>query len=215
MSLLYTAHVPQGEGPFPTIIALHGWGASGHDLLGLAPLLLGGKALVLCPQGKVEVEIGPGMKGHGWFPLVPGLAPDPNDFIAGATSIREFLAQARKRYPIDSQRLIILGFSQGGAMAYELGLRHPEQFAGIAALSTWLPPALAATITTGEALSKLPVLVVHGTQDPMVDIERGHSSRDSLHKLGVQLTYREFDMAHEIRPDALRAVLEWTESILG
>ncbi len=215
MNLLYTAHVPQGEGPFPTIIALHGWGASGHDLLGLAPLLLDGKALVLCPQGKTEVEVGPGMKGYGWFPLVPGLAPDPNEFMAGASSIREFLGAARQRYPIDPQRLVVLGFSQGGAMAYELGLRHPEQFAGVGALSTWLPPPLAASIPTTEALTKLPVLVVHGSQDPMVDIERGHSSRDALQELGVQLTYREFDMAHEIRPDALRAVREWVESILG
>ena len=55
MELLHTAHVPAGDGPFPTLVALHGWGASAHDLLGLAPWLLGGEALVLCPQGEVRV----------------------------------------------------------------------------------------------------------------------------------------------------------------
>src|SRR5258708_16402461 len=73
--LLYTAHVPGGEGPFPTLFLLHGWGASPHDLLGLAPLLHGGRALVLCPQGPVVVPIGGGERGYGWVPLPPRPPP--------------------------------------------------------------------------------------------------------------------------------------------
>ena len=69
MDLLYTAHVPPGDGPFPTILALHGWGASAHDLIGLAPILNGGGALVLCPQGPLAFEIGQGFLGFGWFDL--------------------------------------------------------------------------------------------------------------------------------------------------
>ena len=72
MNLMHAAHVPAGDGPFPTILALHGWGASAHDLLGLAPYLHGGEALVLCPQGPVAVPIGPGINGWGWFPLTGG-----------------------------------------------------------------------------------------------------------------------------------------------
>ena len=75
MDLLYTAHVPAGDGPFPTVLALHGWGASAHDLLGLAPLLHGGEALVLCPQGPVSFEIQQGYRGYGWFPLASGNPP--------------------------------------------------------------------------------------------------------------------------------------------
>ena len=63
MKLLHTAHVPAGDGPFPTIIALHGWGASAHDLFGLAPILDAGRSLVLCPQGPVPVQTGPGAVG--------------------------------------------------------------------------------------------------------------------------------------------------------
>jgi phospholipase/carboxylesterase len=210
MNLMHTAHVPAGKGPFPTIVALHGWGASAHDLLGLAPLLMDGQALVLCPQGKVELEVGPGMKGYGWFPLQPGTPPDPREFIAGATDLRAFLDEALAHYPVDREKVILAGFSQGGAMAYEVGLRHPERYAGVAALSTWLPPPLASSLDKSEALAALPVLVIHGTRDPMVEIARGHSSRDALQELGVDLTYREFDMAHEIRHDALRTLIEWT-----
>ena len=61
--LLYAAHVPPGEGPHPTLLLLHGWGASAQDLLGLAPMIHGGKALVLCPQGPTVVPFGGGMSG--------------------------------------------------------------------------------------------------------------------------------------------------------
>ena len=74
---MYAAHVPAGDGPFPAILALHGWGASAHDLMGLSPFLHGGRALVLCPQGPIQVPIGSGMVGYGWFPLKSGTPTDP------------------------------------------------------------------------------------------------------------------------------------------
>src|SRR5215210_1579686 len=63
--LTYAAHVPEGDGPFPSVILLHGWGANAHDLLGFAPFLHGGNALVLCPQGPFSLPIGYGMRGYG------------------------------------------------------------------------------------------------------------------------------------------------------
>ena len=67
MELMHTAHVPSGDGPFPTIVLLHGWGANAHDLFGLAQLLHAGQAVVLCPQGPLSFEVGPGFTGYGWF----------------------------------------------------------------------------------------------------------------------------------------------------
>ena len=72
MELLHTAHVPAGNGPFPTILALHGWGASAHDLLGIAPMVQQGEALFLCPQGPLAFEPAPGQRAYGWFPLAGG-----------------------------------------------------------------------------------------------------------------------------------------------
>jgi phospholipase/carboxylesterase len=209
--LLYAAHVPAGGGPFPTVLLLHGWGAGAHDLLGLAPMIHDGNALVLCPQGPTVVPFGGGMKGFGWFPLVPGVPPDLESFRHGADSLRAFLTMAGERYPIDRDRIVAAGFSQGGMMAYELGLREPERFAGLAALSGWLPEPLVEDLPRLPAHEGFPVLVVHGRQDTVVPVERARESRENLRPFGVSLTYREFDMGHEIHPEALRVTLRWID----
>jgi phospholipase/carboxylesterase len=209
--LLYAAHVPPGEGPHSTLVLLHGWGANAQDLLGLAPTIHGGNALVLCPQGSTVVPFGGGMHGYGWFPLVPGQPPDVESFLRAAGSLRSFLAMAAERYPIDRERTAVAGFSQGGMMAYELGLREPERFAGLAALSAWLPEELARELPRRPEHEGFPVLVVHGRQDTMIPVERARESREHLRPLGVSLTYREFDMGHEIQPEALRVILRWMD----
>lgn len=209
--LLHTAHVPAGKGPFPTLILLHGWGASAHDLLGLAPRLHDGGALVLCPQGPVTVPIGGGQNGYGWFPLVPGAPPDPQAFFHAAKLLREFVEGCRERYPMDPRATVVGGFSQGGGMAFYLALNDPARYAGLAALSTYLPPILIDEVPRLPEQEGLPVLVVHGIADPLIDIERARETREALRGYGVNLMYREFDMGHEIRPDALRLVMRWLD----
>ena len=113
-SLAHTAHVPAGDGPFPALIALHGWGAGAHDLLGLAPSIHDGRAVVLCPQGPVGVPIGGGMMGYGWFPLVPGQPPDVEAFKAAAEALRRFIEGALDRYPIDPARIVSGRIQPGG-----------------------------------------------------------------------------------------------------
>jgi phospholipase/carboxylesterase len=211
MELLYAAHVPAGDGPFPLILAIHGWGANAHDLLGLAPMIHGGRAIVLCPQGQVAVPVGGGNYGYGWFPLNPGAPPDVAAFERGADALRAFVDGAVARYPVDPKKIVPIGFSQGGVMAYDLALRDPGRFAGLAALSSWLPGLLAEDLPKTPEQEGLPVLIVHGTADPMLGVEKARESRELLRPFGVALTYREFDMGHEIRPDALRVILKWLD----
>ncbi len=213
MKLLHTAYVPEGEGPFPTVIAVHGWGANAMDLLGLAPILHRGEALVLCPQGPFALADPQSRMviGFGWFPLAAGRPPDPLEFAKACGLLEEWIDEAAKQYPIDKNHVVLLGFSQGGVMAYDLFLRNPSRYAGLAALSSWLPPEVTERVQPNEALKGRPVLVVHGSTDPMIGIERAHESRDALLPLGVSVTYREFEMGHEISPEALRALLEWFE----
>jgi phospholipase/carboxylesterase len=208
--LLYTAHVPAGE-DLPTIIALHGWGANAHDLLGLAPMLFDGKAMVFCPQGPVQMSIGGGMMGYGWFQMTPGKPPDAVAFQAIADRLRRFVDEILPLYRADPRRTVILGFSQGGVMAYELALREPKRFAGIVALSTWLPEPLVTTLPKLPEHEEFPVLIIHGTNDSMLPIERARESREALRPFGVSMTYREFDMGHEIRQDALRVLMRWLD----
>ncbi len=211
MDLLYTAHVPPGPGPFETILALHGWGASAHDLLGLAPILHRGRALVLCPQGSVSFDVGPGMQGHGWFPLARGRPLDLAALERAAAELDAFIVGALARYPVKQDGLLLLGFSQGGVMAYRMFLARPERFAGLAALSSWLPEELAKSLPVLVEPTSRPVLVMHGTRDSMIEIERARESRRRLLERRVPLTYREYDMAHEIGRDALLELSRWID----
>ena len=211
MDLLYTAHVPPGDGPHPTVIALHGWGASAHDLIGLSPILHGGGALVLCPQGPVAFQIAQGVLGFGWWPITEGRELDPAAFERARGALRKFLDEVFARYAIDRRKVVLLGFSQGGVMAYDLALSEPERFVGLVALSSWLPEPVDRAIPANEALRNFPTLVIHGSQDPMIPVSRAQESRQRLLARGLNVHYREYPMQHEINPDALRELVVWLE----
>ena len=128
MDLVHTVYEPPGDGPHPTLLVLHGWGANALDLLGLAPHLAAGRFLVLCPQGLVQTPLGPGMVGYGWYPLIPGTPPEPQALWTARQHIWDFLDVAVERYPIDAKKLGVVGFSQGGVMAYTLALGRAGAF---------------------------------------------------------------------------------------
>ncbi|MEO8604394.1 MAG: alpha/beta hydrolase-fold protein [bacterium] len=210
MKLAHACVEPSGDGPHPTVLALHGWGANALDLLSLAPHLGGGRYLVLCPQGPIEVPIGDGVVGYGWFPITMGTPPDPAAFTQAAGALDGFLAGAMQRYPIAADKLAVLGFSQGGVMAYALALRHRARLAGVAALSTWFAPGLGLT-PDGARLDGLPVLVQHGTRDELIAIERGRESVEQLRAVGADVVYREYEMGHEISGPSLRDLAEFLD----
>lgn len=205
MKLVHTAFEPNGEGPFPALIAFHGWGANALDLLGLAPYLANGRFLVLCPQGPMELQIGPGALGYGWYPIMMGGArPAEREIETAVEAAIAFVDEAVKRYPVDAKKLALLGFSQGGVMAYNLAVRCPERFAALAALSSWFPPELAAKVANREALERLPALIQHGSRDEMIEVSRGRQSVEALRDLKLPVTYREYDCGHEITAHGLR-----------
>ncbi len=213
MELMHTAHVPAGTGPFPTILALHGFGASAHDLLGIAQrvgqVVGGDDVLFLCPQGSIEIEPAPGQVAYAWFPLSGGGEIDVTSLVAARGVLEAFVEDAIEAYPIDPKRLVIMGFSQGGVMAYDLALGRPERFKALIALSTWLPDLIVEGLQPSEARSTLATLLVHGNQDPMVAFERGQESRAKLEALGIRAAWGEYEMGHEINQNALRDLLGW------
>lgn len=210
MELAHTVYEPAGEGPHPTIFCLHGWGANAFDLLTLAPHLGGGRFLVICPQGAVETAIAPGMTGYGWFPLVLGRSPDAAEIHAAVAALKRFLDACAKRYPIDPERVGVVGFSQGGVMAYALALESPERFAALAALSTWLPRELA-TAFVGSRDGGPATLVQHGSEDQLIEVDRARDSVALLRELRIPVTYREYSMGHEITARSLRDLSDWLQ----
>ena len=167
---------------------------------------------MLCPHGSTAFPIGPGVEAYGWFPLARGgpLALEALERAVG--ELDDFIEKALERYPIRRDRVLLLGFSQGGVMAYRTFLADPERFAGLVALSSWLPEELAKRLPALGEPTNRPVLVMHGTNDTMIDIDRARESRKRLLERQVPLTYREYDMGHEIARDALRDLIDWIEN---
>lgn len=212
MNLTHTLYEPTGSGPHPTLVALHGYGANANDLLALAPYLGGGALQMICPQGPLTVPIGPGMSGFGWFPLTgSGQLFDGDAIRRSADQVREFLADVARRYAIDPRKLVLAGFSQGGVLAYRIALEEPTRFAGLVALSSWLPPPLVESLQPNEARRQLPTLVQHGSRDEVINVARARQSVESLRDLGVPVTYREHDIGHEIDAATLGALVEWLD----
>jgi phospholipase/carboxylesterase len=205
MDLIHAAFEPHGGGPHPAILAMHGWGSNALDLLGLAPYIAGGRFLTLAPQGPVAVDIG-AINGYGWYQLRIGAPPDLEAMANASDRLIRFIDAALARYPINNRKLVAMGFSQGGVMAYNLAIRHPERFAAVVALSTWFPEELASCAGNREALAQLPTLVQHGRADEMIEVSKARSSIEHLRTFKMPLTYREYDCAHEITVDAIRDI---------
>ena len=212
MELIHTIYEPDGDGPHPTMLTLHGRGANALDLLGLAPHLCNGKFLIICPQGPLETPIGPSAVGYAWYPMSMGGPPDVGAILSSKEKLQHFLEACLKRYPIDVKKLVILGFSQGGVMSYSLALTNPERFAALAVLSSWLPKELVPKLSiNNQAVQSLPTIVQHGSQDSMIEVGRAQDSVERLRELRVPLTYREYDMGHEITPRSLTDLSAWLE----
>jgi phospholipase/carboxylesterase len=212
VNLIHTLHEPSGAGPHPTILTLHGRGANAFDLLGMAPYICNGKFLMICPQGPLETPIGPEAVGYAWYPMsMGGGPPDVGAILSSRKKLQAFLDECLNRYSIDAKKLVVLGFSQGGVMAYSLALSNPEGFAALAVLSSWLPKELISELAIKETVQSLPTLVQHGSQDQMIAVERARDSVERLRELRVPLTYREYDMGHEITPRGLTDLSAWLE----
>ncbi|MFA7249695.1 MAG: dienelactone hydrolase family protein [Dehalococcoidia bacterium] len=211
MPFAYAAWHPTAPEPLPTIVALHGHGADGQDLLGLAPLLAGGRVMMLCPQA--EFALSPGISAYTWFHRDAGGQRTIEEFERVAAGLRAFIEEMVPRCGGDPARTVILGFSQGGTLAYRIGLAEPGRFAGVAALSTYFPDDVAGALP-GTPLGEVPLLVQHGTFDPMIAVQRAQTSRDLLRAIGASPEYHEYPMQHEIGRESMVDLSEWLERVL-
>jgi len=188
--------------PTAAVIWLHGLGASGHDFEPVVPELgLPEDAAVrfIFPHApNMPVTINGGMTMPAWYDIKAmdiDRVVDTDQLMASSDAVARLVDREIER-GVNSEKIIIAGFSQGGAVAYELGLSYPKRLGGILALSTYF--ATAKTVEVSDANRGIPISIYHGTYDPMVPESLGRLSVEKLKELGFDPTYRTFPMEHSV-----------------
>lgn len=203
---------PGGEGLLPTVIALHGHGANAQELAALEPHLTRGRALFIAPQGEYQVR--DGVYGFTWLHRDNQGQRASDEPARAIASLRGFIDDAVARYPVDPDRIVLLGFSMGAALAWSLALVEPSRYAGVAVLSGYLSEETSLGLEIGPGLEALPMLVQHGVHDQVAEITHVEAMVAQLRKQGAQIDLQTYDMAHEMNLDSVQALARWLASTL-
>jgi phospholipase/carboxylesterase len=206
LSLPYRTHVPRrGDGPHPTLIALHGRGSDESDLLGLAPYL-DDRLLWISPRAPLDLP-----PGFEWYRLIGIGQPVEPTFAKALAQVTQFFDEALAAYPVDRQRVFLFGFSQGGMMSYAHALTRPGQTRGAIIHSSYLPlPSIQAAGQVDLAGVKgKPFLVLHGQHDPMLPVAYGREAREWLQDAGARAEYYEFPIGHSVSEESIAAMNAW------
>jgi phospholipase/carboxylesterase len=204
LTRLPAAHADPGpHAVYPTILALHGRGSNEHDLIGLADYLPQ-DFLWISPRGPFDL----GPDSYEWFQISQIGKPDPTRLANALGVIDTFIHEIIANYPVDLNKLYLLGFSQGTILSLSYVLTRPQEIAGVIAQSGYIPHE-SGLIIDEAGLKNKPILLTHGIQDPMLPVGWARRSRDTLQSLGTDLEYHEFNMAHNVSAESLAVINTW------
>jgi phospholipase/carboxylesterase len=220
MTGLETLELETGPRPTAAVIWLHGLGADGYDFepivteLGLADTPAIRFVFPHAPMRPVTINAGAVMRA--WYDVM-GLEGARREDEAGVresqASVEKLIARERSR-GIPDARVVLAGFSQGGAIALQTGLRHSERLAGIMALSTYLPLAPTLAAEASPANRDVPIFMVHGRDDSLIAIERAVISRDLLRKAGYHVEWHDYAMEHAVCREEIDDIAAWLRRVL-
>ena len=202
-----------------SIIWLHGLGADGNDFAPIVPQLALPAAyavrFVFPSAPSIPVTINQGMVMPAWYDIMElgdARRIDETGLRASAGKVQVLLQREIDR-GISSERILLAGFSQGGAVCLEAGLSFQFRLGGIIALSTYFPTADSVVVHPEQ--SGLPVLVCHGSMDPMLKESLGREAATSLRRLGMVPEYHSYPMAHQVSPQEIVQIGQWIRAVLG
>ena len=205
--------------PDAAVLWLHGLGADGHDFEPVVPQLR------LPPQLRVRfvfphapvrpVTLNMGMRMRAWYDILQlGGGREDEAGIRESQALLEALIARERRRGVAAQRIVLAGFSQGGAVALHTGLRHAERLAGILALSTYLPLAASVAAERSAANAGGPLFMAHGRFDDIIPLERARQSRALLEGLGCKVEWHEYAMPHALCGEEIADIAAWLRAVL-
>jgi phospholipase/carboxylesterase len=219
--LLDALEVETAPSPSAAVVWMHGLGADGYDFVDVPPLLRLPDRLAIrfvFPHAPMQpVTINGGMVMRAWYDVRPDAGARREDETGIRASQRhvEALIAREKARGITADRLVLAGFSQGGAMALHTGLRHPERLAGILALSCFLPLADTLKTEAAPANRDVPIFFAHGIHDPLIPLARAQRARHILTELGWRVEWHEYPMPHSVCVEEIADVSAWLTKVLG
>jgi phospholipase/carboxylesterase len=218
--LLAAIELETAPRPSAAVIWLHGLGADGSDFVAIVPELGLPPALAvrfMFPHAPVRaVTINNGMRMRAWYDIAAADLNNRAD-IAGVRQSQgeiEALIAREKTRDVPAGRIVLAGFSQGGAIALYAGLRHAERLAGILALSTYLVQADRLPAEAAVANRDVPIFMAHGSADPVVRFEWGLASRRALEANGNPVEWHQYPIEHSLCLEEVRAIGAWLAKIL-
>lgn len=214
-----TIELETAASPEAAVLWLHGLGADGHDFEPIVPeLRLPAQLRVrfVFPHAPVRpVTLNMGMRMRAWYDIRQlGGGPEDEAGIRASQASLEALVERERARGIEPRRVVLAGFSQGGAIALHTGLRFPERLAGILALSTYVPLAGTLAAETSPASRGLPIFMAHGTYDDIIPLARAQQSRTALTALGFEPEWREYPMPHSVCPQEIAHIAAWLARVL-
>jgi phospholipase/carboxylesterase len=220
-ALLETIEIETAPQPQAAVIWLHGLGADGHDfvpiveeldLAGLPPIRF---VFPHAPMQRVTINAGAVMRA--WYDVLglDGVRREDEKGVRVSQGRVEALIDREKSRGITAARLVLAGFSQGGAIALQTGLRHPERLAGIMALSTYLPIPAVLKAEAADTSRQTPIFMAHGVADPLIALSRASTSRDALLSLGYRVEWHEYPMPHAVCAEEIADVATWLRRVLA
>ncbi len=215
---LETIEIETAPNPRASIIWMHGLGADGNDFAPLADEIeLPVAVRYVFPHAPMmPVSINGGYVMRAWYDISDAAIrrEDEDGVRASQRSVEALLAREKSR-GVAAHRIVLAGFSQGGAIALQTGLRHAERLAGVMALSTYVPLADQLAKEANPANRGVPIFMAHGTHDPMIPSARAQASRDLLRQLGYAVEWSEYRMEHSVCPQEIAAIGAWLARVLA
>jgi len=218
MQMLETVEQETGASPEWAVIWLHGLGADGHDFAPIVPELVRPQwpaiRFVFPHAPKRPVSINNGMPMRAWYDIVSMDFRSRADAAGVAESVQqvEALIAREQARGIPLQRILLAGFSQGGAITLSAGLQRREPLAGLIALSTYLPEVDAAAAQLVPGATVQPIFMAHGSADPVIPLQVAEHSAQVLKDLGFALQWQRYPMAHQVCAEEIHALAEWLQA---